>query len=227
MADEVTPVIAPTPVASPPPAPTAAPAPVATAEPTPAAHMPVPGEPGWLKSRLDQARQTERNAILAELGLTDMAAAKTAVDTASAAANYTARLAQLEAVAKVQAGNMLMGLTEQQQAAVKALAGDDPAKQMQTIMALQPTWGPPPPLTIKSEDLATKMATAGTIAASSPPAPVQIVPGATTAPPPIAPAGASAAPPDHRAIYEVMSETNPFAAAEYGALHPEIYTPRT
>ena len=190
---------------------------------------PAVGEPAWLKPRLDQARQAERNAVLAELGVPDVGAARTAVASAQrataleqeAVANQ-ARMAQLQAVVALHAGALMAGLTADQQTAVKKFAGEDPAKQMEVIQTFQTTWA------------ATPLVSPGTPPPAPAPAPVPVPPGptpviagATTAPPPSAPAGGAPPPAvDHRNVYASLGQQNPFAAAEYGAQHPEIYNPR-
>jgi hypothetical protein len=95
---------------------------------------------------------------------------------------------------------MLGVLTAEQQAAVKAIAGEDPAKQLQAITALGPTW-------------------------SSTPAPAA---PANTAPPPGPPGAEPHSPPDHRAVYESERAKNPFAAAAYGLRNSsEVFKPRS
>ena len=95
---------------------------------------------------------------------------------------------------------MMAGLTAEQQSAVKTVAGDDPAKQLQTIGVLAPTW-----------------------AAA---APAGAAPGATTAPPAGAPNGTTPPPADARGQYESVRAQNPFAAATFGAANPGVYEPR-
>lgn len=194
-------------------------APAAKVEPT----KPASGtdEPHWLKPRLEQAKAS----VLRELGVDDVEAAKKALADAKAkadaektaaekAAEYKAKLdteaaekARLAATVAEHAARMLMGLTAEQQKAVKDIAGDDAAAQLRAIGALQPTW-------------AAQRATQAAEAAAA--APAAVAP-ATTSPAPSAPNGAVTSPPDHRAIYVELRRSNPFAAAAYAEQHPEAY----
>lgn len=193
-----------------PPAPVAAPSAPASNE-----------DPHWLKPRLEQAKAS----VLRELGVDDVEAAKKALADAKAkadaektaaekAAEYKAKLdteaaekARLAATVAEHAARMLMGLTAEQQKAVKDIAGDDAAAQLRAIGALQPTW-------------AAQRATQAAEAAAA--APAAVAP-ATTSPAPSAPNGAVTSPPDHRAIYVELRRSNPFAAAAYAEQHPEAY----
>lgn len=201
-----------------------APAPAATTAPATAAPQIPPAdanaEPFWLKGRLERAEEQARKALLTELGITDPGAAKAALEAAKKAeeANKTAeqRAAELAqklgtvqteaerqaAVIQEYAARMFGVLTADQQGAVKAIAGDDPAAQLRAINALGPTWA--------------KQAEAAAPAPAPKPA--------TTAPAPDAPAGAATgSPPDHRAVYSDMRSRNPFAAAAYGLENPSAY----
>jgi hypothetical protein len=175
-------------------------------------------EPTWLKPRLEQAERAAERKVLERLGVTDIDAASKAIQAAKAveeanksaeqkaaelAAKLTAQQTEAErlaAVTREHAGRMLGVLTAEQQAAVKAIAGEDPAKQLQAITALGPTWSSTP----------------------APPAPVN------TAPPAGPPAAEPNSPPDHRAVYESERAKNPFAAAAYGLAHQsEVFKPRS
>ena len=209
----VTPVAAP--VAPVTPAPTAPVTPPAAVAPAPAEGA---ADPAWLKSRLDRERAKGASTALAAAGFANEAEAKAAADAAKAAADSKktaeqrateltgqhaaekARADSLQAIATEHAARMMIGLTPEQQAAVKAVAGEDPARQLQTIGALAPTW-------------------------STKAAPV-VDPKITTAPSGGAPSGTIPAPTDVRGVYEATRAQNPFAAAYYGESNPQAYQPR-
>lgn len=184
---------------------------------------PAPGEPGWLKPRLEQATLAGERKVLEQLGLSsaDLDTAKKAIEAAKAAAEAEKTAAQkaaeadqrareamtraerAEATNREHAARMMAVLSEERQAAVKEIAGDDPLLQLRAIHALGKTW-----------------AADAEKAAAAKPAP------ATTAPPPNAPGGSDPnSPPDHSTVYQSLSN-NPFARAVYGAQHPEAYAPR-
>jgi hypothetical protein len=187
-----------TPPAAPVAAPVATPTPVVAPAPVqPAAAAPPvapTSDPGWLKARLDSAKASgDREATAryqAELDV--LRATKTRAD-------------QLEAAVTSRATREMGTLNTAQQAAVKAIAGDDPARQLQTIDALAPTW------------------------AAAPAAPV--TPRATPPAPPIpAPANsgpANPAPPAPNpnpqsnvlATYQELEQRNPMLAANYYLAH--------
>lgn len=209
---------------------TAAPPPTAPNAPTPASPAPVPpsaapvADPAevrmtsaQLKARLDETRA----AALRELGFAtaDEAKAAAAAAKAAAEASKTAEQRAAEALAekgrlaaeheatlaivREHAGRQLGALTDEQKAAVAAIAGDDPRAQLKAIDALRPTWGAQPP--------PAPIATAPTAAAS-------------TAPPPNAPAGQAPAVVDHAATYRGLKATNPIAAAAFLRRHvTDIY----
>jgi colicin import membrane protein len=183
-------------------------------------------EPSWLNPRLEQAERSGERKALERLGLSEgdiekakaaLAAARKAEEDAKTADQRAAeaavrektaltRLEQAEATNKEHAARMMAVLSEDKQAAVKQIAGEDPALQLRAIHALGPTWA------------AQAEATKKLAAAEKEPA--------TTAPPPNAPGGTDPkSPPDHRAIYESLKD-NPFARAAYGVAHPEAYQPR-
>ncbi len=200
---EAAPVVTAPPVVTPPASP-------AAVSPAPAVD---PNNPPWLPDRLER----ERRSALAELGITDPAKAKklladalkaeedaktTGEKLGTATAERDALKAEAERLRVVTAewaGRQMMGLTAEQQTAVKALAGDDPAQQLKAITALTPTWGKAQPLP-----------------GSAPIAPTAPVPPASgTAPPPTAPGGTSVSQLSPSETYASLSKTNPFAAAEY------------
>jgi hypothetical protein len=201
-----------TPAPAPPvPAPAAAPA-----QPATSAKLDLTSE--QLSDRLARATESAQRKILADLGVEDIGKAKAALDaakaseeanksaeqraleSANAAKSAQAEADRLRAIATEHAARMLGVLTAEQQSAVKAIAGDDPAAQLRAIGALGPTW-------------------AKQASADAPPPP------ATTAPAPNAPAPTTAgSPPDHRAVYATL---NPFERAAYGMSNPQVYDPKS
>jgi hypothetical protein len=185
---------------------------------------PETADPKWLTQRLDRERAKGAATALAAAGFANEAEAKAAAVSAKAAidanksaetraaelaglhSSEKARADSLQAIATEHAARMMVGLTPEQQAAVHAVAGDDPAKQLQTIGALAPTWVKP--------------------AAPVAPAPVVPAPAVTTAPAGGAPSGVLPAPTDARGIYEATRSKNPFAAAILGVANPQVYTPK-
>jgi hypothetical protein len=204
------------PVATPP---TPAATPPAVTPPTPPPVEPT-ADPQWLTSRLARERAKGASTALAAAGFATEADAKAAADAAKAAADSKktaeqkaaelagqhaaekARADSLLAIATEHAARMMVGLTPEQQAAVKGIAGDDPGKQLQTIHALAPTWAK------------------GAV-------PVVTDPKITTAPSGGAPTGVVPPPTDARGTYEALRKQNPVAAAQFGAAHPQVYTPKT
>ena len=116
----------------------------------------------------------------------------------AAAAKAEAELHRTEATAlralvDAQAKAALAGLSEAQRAAVKAVAGEDPAKVLQTVEAMRATWS-------KTE----------------PP----VAPAGNSAPNPSAPSPTQPTPAvDHKSKYQALEQVNPFAAAAYLAQH--------
>lgn len=225
----------------------AATAPSATAAPT----QPDPAtDPNWFKPRLEHERRAGSEAILRELGVTDVSVAKEAIAAAQAAAEarksaeqraleasqkLTAEqteAARLRSITQEHAARMIGVLTAEQQAAVRAIAGDnDPAGQLHAINVLGPTWAKAAAesaaakddeVTISDTELAELESQVATLKAARA---GRAVPGATTAPAATAPAsGATTSPPDHKTAYRAARERNPFAAAAYGLQHAgEVY----
>jgi hypothetical protein len=176
----------------------------------------------WFKERLDRAKQLEREAVLAELGVkdtskakADLAAAEKAreeaktvadklTDTASKLTKTETELEAERAISKEWATRQMLALTAEQQAAVKAIAGENHAKQLAAITALAPTWAKTPGAT------------------ATPPLPT---PASGTAPPPNAPPGTVVSEPNHKEVHAALLKQNPFAAAEYGLAHArEVFT---
>lgn len=223
------PIVAPAPApAAPQPAP--APAPVPAAPPAAAATTPTSAErdPEWLNQRLAKAKTSGRNDVLKELGVSSLDDVKAAINArqaqidaektsaqkaselegslASVKAQNAALLASVTAFATAQMG----ALTEAQKAAVVAIAGDDPSRQVTTIEALRPTWAAQAAPTVTP---ATAPAAPTTAPAPSP-APTD------TAPAPSAPSPTNAvSQPNHKAVYAELRKTNPVVAANYAFVH--------
>lgn len=226
----VVPIVAPVaPVAVTPPAPAAP----AVTPPAPAAVAPPEtADPAWLTQRLARERAKGESAALTAAGFTSPADAKAAAVAAKAALDATksaetraaelqqtvasekARADSLTAVATEHAARMMFGLTPEQQAAVRAVAGEDPARQLQTIGALSPTWVKP----------AAPVVAAPVVAA--PVTPAAPAPAVSTAPAGGAPNGTLPAPSDLRGSYESARSSNPFAAARFGLANATVYTPK-
>lgn len=179
------------------------------------------GDPHWLPERLDR----ERRAMLRELGIENVADAKTALadlkkrrDEEKTAGERAAEALQRAGIAEQNtnalkaavgefAARQMIGLTPEQKSAVTSIAGDDPALQLKAIAALMPTWATPPPAVSTPSGTTTPPATS-----------------TDTAPGPNAPPAVIESPTNHRANYEALRKTNPFAAAAYAVAHPtEIY----
>lgn len=199
-------VIDPSTVPAAPPAPAVAPAAPASAPSV---------EPAWLPERIAQAKRSAAAEALAAAGFDSPEAAKAAALAAKTAAEANKTAEQRAIDLKVEqetlktkhdaqtaivvefAARQMMALTAEQQAAVKAIAGDDPGGQLKAITALQPTWGKPAPL--------------------APPKAPDTAPGAT------APADGTLSQPEPRQVYDTLKSTNPFAAAEFARANPSVY----
>lgn len=225
-------------------------APVGAQSPTTSAPAIPPGmelidpkkPPQWFSERIERAEAKAREKIMSELGIDDPAKAKEAIEKAKAEEEKQKTVAQklaereaelkaerdrrtaLEQAVTVQAQDAMRVLTPEQQAVVRDLAGDDPARQVQVIAKLRPTWGTGAPSAAQSgsASAATNAATApaAQAPAAPPTAPAPIPAGATTASPGAAPpAPNSQQPTDHKAIYEDMKKYHPVKAARYMAKH--------
>lgn len=213
----------------------------------PAAAAPPELDPTWLNGRLARSKEQGAKDLLATIGAETpeqakaaIAAAKAAEDAAKTAEQRAAeartRAQQLEAdnarssaLIREQASRMMMVLTAEQQKAVTDFAGDNPAEQLRAIQHFAPLWS------AKAQQAVAEQVTA-TAPVATPPAPgappVAAPPPAlpaTTSPPPAAPPSASpGAPPNHRAQYEQLAQTNPFAAAAYGLENfSAVHVPKT
>jgi hypothetical protein len=192
------------------------PAPAPQAQPQAAVTPATEADPAWLPGRLERAQEAGKKAILAELGIEDPEKAKAFIkagqeaedqkksladklaEQATEAEKLRGREARLSGIVSAQAQAQMSALSDEQRAAVKAIAGDDPGEQLRAVTALAPTWK---------------------VQSAQPVAP------ATTSPPPAAPPGTSAgSPPDHKAVHQRLLETNPIAAARYAEANPSVFS---
>lgn len=202
--------------------------PPGAASPTAPTVEPKVGDPDWLNGRIAKAKQSAESALLKSLGVATADEAKAAIEAAKAKADAEKTAAERAAELKAKldgesaktaeqgkiiaeyAARQMVGLTAEQTAAVKAIAGDDPGKQLSTIAALQPTWA--------KTDASSSTAQSATAPKTAP----------DTAPGHTAPNGAATSPPNARAAYEAARKVNPFAAAEYGLRNDsEVYKSST
>jgi len=212
------PVVAPVPNAAQPQPPTPAPT-VVTVDALP---------PEALSARLEQAKRSERAALLAELGVTDPAEAKAAIAAKKAAEEAAKsdaeKLVALNATVAAQTKALTVAVNQaaaqikpEHKAILDGIAGTDQAKWLELYGQLAPTWG------------AQVTAPAATPTTVSPAPTVQVA--VPTVAPPVAPASTSptgGAPPpnsqvqspvNHAAVYAQLAETNPFAASRYESKH--------
>jgi len=181
--------------------------------PVPQAKTPsAKGDPHWLPDRLDR----ERRKILRDLGaenVDDVKAAltelrerqdreKTELERLSGRnvelENIAKKHSALMEVVRQQALGEMSVLSDGHQAAVIAVAGDDPEKQLSALRVLRPTW---------VSDAAQKSGAA--VAAPATTAPT--VPSPTPGSPPLTN--------NHLATYESMEQQNPLMAAQYRLKH--------
>jgi len=203
-----------------------APAPTATAQPQSSATQ-APTvvtvdalPPEALSARLEQAKRSERSALLAELGVSDPAEAKAAIAAKKAAEEAAKsdadKLAALNLTVTAQAraltvavNQAVASLAPEHKAILDGIAGADQAKWLELYGQLAPTWGKP-------------VATAPTTTTNPEP---------QTAQPPAAPATTSPSggapsptvttqsPTNHAAVYASLAKSNPFAASRYADKH--------
>lgn len=206
------------PAAAPPAAPAPAPAatPPAAGSPPPKADPPPKGDPDWLKPRLESAQKAvlTRHGIESEEQLQQrLAKLKELEDAQKTEAEKlqerAARAEQLEQQLATYATAQMSALTAEQQAAVKAVAGEEPGRQLQAIEALRPTWGQPTAATLPAPAGQSPAAPAGTPPARPPVAPATTTHGAGAPP--------SGAPPpeDPAAHFDWLQQYNPMAAAAH------------
>ena len=186
-----------------------------TTQPTTTATPPVPPvvkasdlPEDALKARIEQAKRSERAALLAELGVTDPEQAKAAIATAKAAAeaqktdaeklaSASLKVTQYEAALDLAIKQNVARITPEQKAAVDAIAGDDKATWLRTLEALVPTWA------VSKAEIAP-----------APVSPANTAPSSSGAPP-----SATTSPVDHAATWRGLQQTNPMIAAAYLLTH--------
>lgn len=175
-------------------------------------------DPNWLKGRLEREATKAAAKALKDAGFDSVEAAKAASSALKAradadkSADTKAAELKLSLDAKTQeasrltemAARLALGamssLTPEQQAAVKAAAGDDAAKQLEMIEVFKPTWAKAAAATDTEEKK-----------------------DVTTAPDAKAPKGSVPGSSAPRAIYDQTREANPFAAATFGLKTPAVY----
>lgn len=173
--------------------------------------------PEALKARLDQAKETARRELLAEMGVADTKDVKAALADLKARQDSEktelerakARVAELETkaahadeAAKIAANRAALemaSLTDAQRSYVTQVAGDNPLQQLRTLDAL------------KASGMIERPAAPAAVATVATPAPAP-----NTAPLPNAPQpGSNVSEADPRKVFETLQATNPFAAAAY------------
>jgi hypothetical protein len=168
------------------------------------------GEPdhAWVAERLER----EQRKLLKELGVENLDEAKAfmkeiktrkeadkshelkAQELATQLASSKEHGEKLASSLKTFASAKMASLSPEQQAAVKAIAKNDPAAQLETIEALAPTWVAP---------------------VEAPKEAVVKPPVANTSSSKDMPAGAVTSPTNRKAEYERMKETNPIYAGRF------------
>lgn len=200
------------------PAPAVSPAP--SAEPVKAQGS---SDPDWLPKRLEQAKSSAQSELLKALGVESIdllkenlsAFQKLQDEQLSEKERAEKRLQELEPQAQRAAEleqslsgyaeKELARLSEDQAAAVKDLAGNDPAKILTTIQKLSPTWK---------------------AAAPAAPAPATATPPpSTTAAPAGPPDEGNQSKPDVRAEFARAKTANPFHAADIARAHASELLP--
>lgn len=241
--DQAAPIVA---AATPTTAPIVPVAPAADPAPAQPASAEVRMSSAELKSRLTETREKAAKdaaaSIAADIGIPIaeakalIAKAKEAEDknksdverlTAKLAASEakTAELDEYKGAVDVRAKVELGLLSEDQRAAVLAIAGEHPAKQLKTIETLRPTWQSIEQSRKAAEEAAAEAkritdaaaAVAAAEAAKLPSAKAPIAAPATTAPTATAPVPTPPATTNHLAVYEHHQKTNPVRAANYYA----------
>lgn len=196
---------------------------VASTEEPKAVVQPPKGEPKpeWLDARLAQARKSAEVDLLKALGAENTEEAKAALtelktrrEAAKSAEEKAADLgtklsaaekdkAEYAEALKAFATAQLASLTPEQKAALEAIAGSDPAKQIKAYAALSATWKPTVTEVVTP---VTKPVVVDTANPRNAPAPA----GLTTEE-------------DPKAKYERGAVINPFAAAQYAVTQNSIY----
>jgi len=174
----------------------------------------------WVTERLER----QERKLLKDLGAENMEEAKAAfaaikarkeadksfelkaTELAEKLAKTTASNEQLNASLKTFASAKMSSLTAEQQAAVKAIAKNDPAAQLETIEALAPTWVQQSATSTPAVKPVVKTVVANT--SSSTPAPAAVTSG----------------PVDKKAEFDRLNAMNPIAAGRFLLQHrAEIY----
>lgn len=197
---------------------TTTPAPAAAKPPVTVAELP----PEALSKRLEQAQNSARTALLAELGITDIAASKAALkahaDAVEAAKSRDLKLAELEVQVRAQndalassVAGIVAKITAEQKAAIDAVAGTDPAAWLRTYNALSPTWNAPAP----AASAAVAPAPAAAPVTGTAPAPAV----STSVNVPAPSSAGSVSPPNHALTFQRLQKENPFYAGAYLAQH--------
>lgn len=240
------------PAAVTPPAPAAVQPAVAQPSTVPASSAAVPAapklandeanvDPNWFKPRLERERKSAFKAAGFDSEDEAKAAAKALKDQKEAEKATTQKLVEAQALMgqlkgrsdaitallEEQATETFGALTEAQKAAVRIQAADDaPAedriKAIRQVKAMAAALGGATPTTQAAPATAQPAAAPAVAAPATPAAPL-----ANTAPGRVAPASGDTSQPDHRSIYQTLSNKNPFAAAQYGLANPDaVYTPK-
>lgn len=199
-------------------------APAVTPEATPAPEVvpppvevkpPESQDPAWLPERLARAKSSGVDELLKTAGFGSVEELQNARDElqklkdAQLSEQERAqkerdelklradRAGALEATVSSFANRELAGLTEAQASAVKAIAGEDPARILATIDSLKPTWAAAalPPAQEPKEQLDTTAQVGGP------------------------PAAGSQSTIDHKAEFNRLKSENPFRASQYYAAH--------
>ena len=207
-------------------APTAAPAPNA-AQPQAAQAVPqvtvADMPPEALSARLEQAKRSERSALLAELGVSDPAEAKAAI-AAKRAAEESAKsdadkLAALNLTVAAQTRALTVAVNQaasqlkpEHKAVLDGIAGTDQARWLELYGQLAPTWSAQ---TVQPQ-AAVVATTQPVVAIKTPSAVVPATTSPTGGAPP--PTGAQS-PPNHAAVFAELNKVNPFAAQRYADKH--------
>lgn len=209
-----------------PPQPAAAPQQSAAQPPAPAPTQPEQANAGELRLTTDQLNErlarakaayakqlglsgepeqdAARLAKLAELERSQLTEAERVQVELAKLATVTAERDQLASAVQIRATHEMAGLTETQRAAVTAIAGDNPAAQLNAITALAPTWA------------------AQNSAAPAAPAPTPAVaPPTTTVAPPASPGAPVPSTTSHLATHRSLLASNPIHAAHYYERHYE------
>lgn len=211
-------------------------------DPPPPAVVPkaadVVGTPEWLNPRLDQAKRSERERVLKDLGIEDLAVAKKAIDDAKTRADADKTASELAASERTKrekaekeleayrtafatrADREFATLTPAQQAFVERIAGTDPAKRLATIedvRALIVATQPAVPAAVEQKpEPKPGEAAAPTVPSTDRkplPAPASTAAGGAS------PSGRNAPPVDHLAVLDRLDRSNPIAAGNYYATH--------